>query len=489
MGPDELGLALGEGSLELLPGVDLHLVRLAEGEGAIEEELLEGVEALADLDPQVVPGEQLLLGLAALVRLGDAHLAHDRALLEVAGADLEAHRHALALPLEVLGARLHPVALVDLDEEAVVAQVLGDLVRGLEDGRALLVLAVDRHDHHVDGGHARRQHEAVVVRVRHDQGADQARGDAPAGLPDVLTLAGRVLEHHVEGLAEVLAQVVARAALQRLAVLHHPLDGARLEGTGEALVGALDAADDRDGEDVPHVVAVDVQHPLDLLLRLLVRGVGRVPLLPLELTRAQEHPRPQLPAHDVAPLVDQQRQVAMAVDPLAEEVADDGLRGRTDDVGLLQLLPPGVRHDRELGREALHVLRLLLDEAHGDEQREGGVLVSGGLEALVEVALDRLPDGEAVRPDDHAALHDVGRLGELGLGDDVLVPLGVVLGTGRDAGFRHGLWILFRGPRRALRSAEGRRGARGRPQAPGEGLRGGGRWPRMALRGSPRPVP
>jgi hypothetical protein len=144
----------------------------------------------------------------------------------------------------------------------------------------------------------------------------------------------------------------------------------------------------------------------------------------------------------------------VAVDPLAEEVADDGLGGRPDDIGLLELLASGVGHDRKLGSEALDVLGLLLDEAHRYEQREAGVLVAGRLEASVEVALDRLPDGVAVWPDDHAALDDIGRLGELGLGDDVLVPLGVVLGTGGDAGFRHGLGGSIRVASVALPSGE-----------------------------------
>ena len=81
-----------------------------------------------------------------------------------------------------------------------------------------------------------------------------------------------------------------------------------------------------------------------------------------------------------------------------------------------------MRDHRELGREALDVLGLLLQEALRDEQREVGVLVAGRLEAVVELALDLLPDGVAVRLDDHAALDDLGRLGQVALADDVLVP-------------------------------------------------------------------
>ena len=63
----------------------------------------------------------------------------------------------------------------------------------------------------------------------------------------------------------------------------------------------------------------------------------RVTLLPEELGGAQEEPRPHLPADDVRPLVDEQRQVAIALDPLRERRADDRLRGRPDDQRLLEL--------------------------------------------------------------------------------------------------------------------------------------------------------
>ena len=91
--------------------------------------------------------------------------------------------------------------------------------------RALVfVSAPDRHDDDVHRRQPRRQHEAVVVGVRHDQAADQARRDAPARGPGVLLLAVLIEELDVERLGEVLAEEVAGAGLQRLAVLHHRFD-------------------------------------------------------------------------------------------------------------------------------------------------------------------------------------------------------------------------------------------------------------------------
>ena len=67
--------------------------------------------------------------------------------------------------------------------------------------------------------------------------------------------------------------------------------------------------------------------------------------------------------------------------------------------------------------------------ALGDEEREVGVLGAGRLDARVDLGLHALPDGVAVGADDHGAAHRA-VVGHLGLGDDVLVPAGEVLGLG-----------------------------------------------------------
>ena len=62
---------------------------------------------------------------------------------------------------------------------------------------------------------------------------------------------------------------------------------------------------DRDGQDVDHEVLVDVVQDLQgEVPGVGLGGVGGVALLPQELGGPQEQPGPQLPAHDVGPLVD-----------------------------------------------------------------------------------------------------------------------------------------------------------------------------------------
>jgi hypothetical protein len=81
-------------------------------------------------------------------------------------------------------------------------------------------------------------------------------------------------------------------------------------------------------------------------------------------------------------------------------------------------------HGHFLG-EPIDVLCLLLEIGERDEEREIAVLVAGRLDPVVEQALDALPDAVAPRADDHATA-DAGFLGEVGLGDDGLVPGGEI---------------------------------------------------------------
>ena len=143
---------------------------------------------------------------------------------------------------------------------------------------------------------------------------------------------------------------------------------------GKRSAVGLAARQDGDGHHLLHEVLVDlVQHSEREVPGLVPGGVGGVALLPQELGGAQEHPRPQLPAHDVRPLVEQHRQVPVALDPLGEVGVDDGLGGGPYHHRLVELLAPAVGHDGELGAEALEVLGLPAQVGLGDEQREVGV--------------------------------------------------------------------------------------------------------------------
>ena len=168
-------------------------------------------------------------------------------------------------------------------------------------------------------------------------------------------------------------------------------------------------------------LTVDLGHLKRLGPSFFLGRVRCVTFLPQELGGPEEQARPHLPTQDVAPLVVEEREIPVALHPARVRVPDDCLGRGPDGERLIQLLAAAVRHDRNLGSEALDMLGFGFEQLHREEQREVDVLVAGRLEAIVELSLHPLPDRVAVRLDDHRAL-DEPVLGHAGLPDDLVVP-------------------------------------------------------------------
>mmetsp|Transcript_43709 Transcript_43709/g.95592 ORF Transcript_43709/g.95592 Transcript_43709/m.95592 type:complete len:329 (-) Transcript_43709:28-1014(-) len=184
------------------------------------------------LSKVVVVGQRELVAARALD-------ADQRARLHVARANLHAQRDAATLPLEVLRARAHRVAMVHEHAHASHLHLSHGSVHKRHERRVVLRRLLrtlgDGHHHHLGRRNGRRQHEAGVVRVRHNERADEARAHAPRGCPHELLLVLVVLERHVKGLCKVLAEKVRGARLKGPAVLHQSLNRVGLFSAREAL--------------------------------------------------------------------------------------------------------------------------------------------------------------------------------------------------------------------------------------------------------------
>ena len=396
-------------------------VGVAECQRLGEERGLDLIEQLGHPAGHLTAGHRGLLA-------GVAPHHHGHALIEVARPHLDAHRHTLQLPSGCPPTEAGVGVVVDLAADARTDQVAGQVAGGVAHPTG--VVLAHHHHHHLGSGHLGRHPQAGVVAVRHDQPAHHAGRHAPGGGPRHRVGAVGALEGDVERLGKVLAQLVAGAHLQRLAVAHHRLDREGIGRPGEALLGDLATAEHRDGQVLLHEVGVHlVKDAHRVAVGLLLRGVSGVALLPQELAGAQEDAGPLLPADHVAPLVEQHRQVAVALDPLGHELAEDRLGRGPHHHRVLQLVTPGVGDDRQLGTETLDVVGLAGEVFLGDEQREVGVLGTGGLEAAIHLGLHVLPDRIGVGADYHRASHRT-VLGQLGPTDDVLVPAGEIVGLG-----------------------------------------------------------
>ncbi len=264
---------------------------------------------------------------------------HRAACREVAGAELEAQRRAARLPLEVFRTRLHAIAEVgggpDPRRRAARPRPPPPHRRSRRAPRRNARSGTTTTCHWASRG---GQTMPRVVAVGHDQPADHPGRHAPRRAPDVVEPALGGLELDLERLGEVLAEVVGGAGLERLVVLHQRLAGVGPQRAGELLALGLAPGDHRHRHPLLHEAPVEPEDQERLLLRLRLGGVGGVALLPEELGGAQEEPGAHLPADHVAPLVDQQRQVAPALDPLGEHRVDDRLGGGPHHQRLLELL-------------------------------------------------------------------------------------------------------------------------------------------------------
>ena len=144
----------------------------AEVGSALEEGVLYVVHELEYVVGDAFDGHgDFLQGVAA------ADLAS--AVLQVAGADGETHRHALELVFGELPAGFILGAVVVLDGEAFgLERVDKGSDVGVEFGHLVVGLA-DGHDGHLYGGELGGQDETVVVAVGHDEGTHEAGGNAP----------------------------------------------------------------------------------------------------------------------------------------------------------------------------------------------------------------------------------------------------------------------------------------------------------------------
>ena len=234
--------------------------------------------------------------------------------------------------------------------------------------------------------------QSAAVAVRHDHAADESRAGAPRGGERMMLRAVATGVRDAVGPRELVAEVVRRGRLQRLSVAHHRLGGERLPGAGEPLTGALAPGQHRHRQH--RLLHVDV-HPMQdrqaLCYRLGGRLVGRVTLLPEELGRAQEEPGPQLPPHHVRPLVVEQGQIAVGLDP-ARICAPDGCLGRgPNHERLVEHRSARLGHNRDLRREPVDEVALSGEHRLWNQQREVDVLVAGGLDPVVELRAGGAP--------------------------------------------------------------------------------------------------
>ena len=85
-------------------------------------------------------------------------------------------------------------------------------------------------------------------------------------------------------------------------------------------------------------------------------------------------------------------------------LAEQGFGSGTDTNAFLQLLFAAVGYPCNLGRKAFYMVLFLLQQAFGNEHGHVYIFHACFFETVIQLSLQQLPDGIAIRADDHAAL-------------------------------------------------------------------------------------
>ena len=288
----------------------------------------------------------------------------------------------------------------------------------------------------------RGQHKAVVVGVRHDQRTHQACRHAPRRGPHIFKFIVAVDEFHIKCLGKILSEEVRRTRLQCLAVLHHCLDGIRLESTGKAFIGRFHTFHHRHGHVAFGKVGIHVEHTHGFFHCFLLGGMSCVPLLPQEFGSTQEHACAHFPTEHICPLVTQYGKIAIRLYPVTVSVPYNSL-GRGAYYQFLFKAGIGVNHHaapfgvvleavmRDHGTllcKALHMVGLLAKERLWYQQREISIDVSCVLEHLVKYMLHLFPYCIAIRLYHHATPH-CRLLGKVGFYYQFIIPLRIIFSS------------------------------------------------------------
>ena len=265
----------------------------------------------------------------------------------------------------------------------------------------------------------RWQHQSVIIRVSHYQSTHQAGRYSPGSSPNIIQFIVFVNKLYIERFCEILSQKVRSTTLQCLSILHQAFDGVSIQCTGETFISRFYPFDYRNSHILLSEVTIHMQHFLCFRFCFLAGRMSRMSFLPQELRSTQEQTGTHLPPHNICPLVTQDRQVTIGINPVLICTPNDCLRCRADNQFFFQfgsriydntrtvlcILQTVVSNYSTLFGKSFYVLSFTAKVRFRDKQREISVHVAGFLKHIVQLTLHFLPNGVSVRLDNHTSTH------------------------------------------------------------------------------------
>src|SRR5256886_5510775 len=220
--------------LELLVAVGIVGILLPEFKRTLKQRLLHLFQEHREPLFQGIQGDNFLGTIVT------SH-QHHAIVLYIARPDLHAHGHTAHFPLVELPAR-RIVTQVHFHTNLAFEHLL--YARYLFVNSYFIGLFTpDGDNHNLVRGNTRRQDQARLITMHHDDSTDDACAQSPACRRAILSLAIGIQVLDLKDFGKVRAKIVARPRLLRLAIAHHWLHGVGTPRAGKFFAFTLSSLD------------------------------------------------------------------------------------------------------------------------------------------------------------------------------------------------------------------------------------------------------
>ena len=124
--------------------------------------------------------------------------------------------------------------------------------------------------------------------------------------------------------------------MQGFTILHHSLNAIGINGTGKFIIFRLASFYNRHSQIIFTNLAINIEHLYGFFFSLFSTGMSSMSLLPQKLSCAQKQSRTHFPAHNISPLINQNRQIAIRLNPFCKTVGNNGLGSRANNQRFFQ---------------------------------------------------------------------------------------------------------------------------------------------------------
>ncbi|MMZ63034.1 hypothetical protein D1872_252700 [compost metagenome] len=151
---------------------------------------------------------------------------------------------------------------------------------------------------------------------------------------------------NIKRCCKISTEIMRSTCLYCTSILHHRFNRISIYCPGKLLGRSLLTDDNRNRQIIFYEVTVNFQHTHRFFASFCFILMSGMAFLPQKLTSAQEWQSTFFPTNNVSPLINQNRQITIGLNPFLVHMTDHRLRGRTDCKSFFKLLASRFSHPR-----------------------------------------------------------------------------------------------------------------------------------------------